>query len=162
MNSGKHHRIHRKSAFSLVEVTLALGLAAFGLIAVVGLIPTGLQQVRDSSAESVGVNILSDLAAELKNSSAASSTKKISTTAGGSGELYFDLHGKYMGANASPAAAAYKASWKARGANANSGMPANVYLTVSWPPLAANPSGLAEAIVVLQDGSNLPSASSGE
>ncbi len=35
-------------AFSLVEVTLALGIASFGLVAAVGLIPVGLTTMRDA------------------------------------------------------------------------------------------------------------------
>lgn len=41
-------RIGSLRAFSLVEVTLALGIASFGLVAAVGLIPVGLTTMRDA------------------------------------------------------------------------------------------------------------------
>lgn len=43
----------RSAAFSLVEVTLALGIASFALIAIFGLLPTGLQSFRQSLDQTV-------------------------------------------------------------------------------------------------------------
>ncbi|MGB8352336.1 MAG: hypothetical protein WCD79_00455 [Chthoniobacteraceae bacterium] len=55
----------RPAAFSLVEVTLALGVAAFGLIAVFGLLPAGLNNtqtsIRQTAAGNIMVGIVSDL-----------------------------------------------------------------------------------------------------
>ena len=42
---------HRLRAFSLVEVTLALGVAAFCLIAVFGLMPVGVQTNRNATSQ---------------------------------------------------------------------------------------------------------------
>ena len=39
---------HRRRAFSLVEVTLALGIVTFGLVSVVGVLPTALASGRQS------------------------------------------------------------------------------------------------------------------
>ncbi len=41
-------RCRRRSAFSLVEVTLALGIVTFGLVGVVGVLPTALASGRQS------------------------------------------------------------------------------------------------------------------
>jgi len=38
----------RASAFSLVEVVLAMGIISFGLLAVIGLMPVGLNTMRDA------------------------------------------------------------------------------------------------------------------
>lgn len=40
----------RRGAFTLAEVTLALGITAIGMIALIGLIPSGLESLRQSSA----------------------------------------------------------------------------------------------------------------
>jgi len=47
----------RNHAFSLVEVTLALGILAFGLVSVIGLMPVGLNTFRQSINISVGSQI---------------------------------------------------------------------------------------------------------
>jgi uncharacterized protein (TIGR02598 family) len=56
-------------AFSLVEVTLALGVAAFCLIAVLGLLPTGLKtqqsSIQQTTANAIISTIWSDLRADL-------------------------------------------------------------------------------------------------
>jgi uncharacterized protein (TIGR02598 family) len=58
------------AAFSLVEVTLALGVAAFCLITVSGLLPTGLKtqqaSVQQTTANHVMTEILGDLRADVR------------------------------------------------------------------------------------------------
>ena len=46
------------AAFSLVEVTLALGIAAFCLIAVFGLMPVGVQTNRNATSQTAATNII--------------------------------------------------------------------------------------------------------
>ncbi|PYJ64415.1 MAG: Verru/Chthon cassette protein B, partial [Verrucomicrobia bacterium] len=41
----------RTSAFSLVEVTLAIGIAALCLITVFGLVPIGVQTTRNATSQ---------------------------------------------------------------------------------------------------------------
>jgi uncharacterized protein (TIGR02598 family) len=58
------------SAFSLVEVTLALGVAAFCLIAVLGLLPTTLKtqqaSIEQTTANTISSQIVADLSAALR------------------------------------------------------------------------------------------------
>jgi uncharacterized protein (TIGR02598 family) len=53
-------------AFSMVEVTLALGVAAVALLAIVGLLPVGLQNNRLSSEQTAAPKIISAVAADLR------------------------------------------------------------------------------------------------
>ena len=53
-------------AFSLVEVTLALGIASFCLIAVFGLLPTGLNSIKASLAQTAATNLLTAIDADLR------------------------------------------------------------------------------------------------
>ena len=54
------------SAFSLVEVTLALGIAAFCLIAVFGLMPVGVQATRNATSQTAATNIIAAAIADVR------------------------------------------------------------------------------------------------
>src|SRR5947209_16405297 len=60
--------IARRSAFSLVEVVLALGIVSFAIVAILGLIPTGLQTSHSSQDETraaqIAQSILSTMASQ--------------------------------------------------------------------------------------------------
>jgi hypothetical protein len=62
------------AAFSLVEVTLALGIAAFCLIAVFGLVPVGVQTNRNATSQTFATNILSGVVSDIRASPKGSST----------------------------------------------------------------------------------------
>jgi type II secretory pathway pseudopilin PulG len=62
------------SAFSLVEVTLALGIAAFCLIAVFGLMPVGVQTNRNATSQTATTNIIAAVVADLRAAPRGSST----------------------------------------------------------------------------------------
>ena len=57
------------AAFSLVEVTLAIGIAAFCLITVVGLIPVGVQTNRNATSQTAATNIMAAVVADLRSTS---------------------------------------------------------------------------------------------
>jgi len=63
-----------KSGFSLVEVTLALGIAAFCLIAVFGLLPVGVQTNRNATSQTAATNIMASVLADLR------ATQKVKTS----------------------------------------------------------------------------------
>ena len=56
----------KQSAFSLVEVTLALGIAAFCLIAILGLLPVGMNSNHTATEQTASIGILSAIAADLR------------------------------------------------------------------------------------------------
>jgi len=62
--------LDRASAFSLVEITFALGVAAFALLAVLGMLPIGLKtqqaSIQQTTANSIISQIFSDLRADLR------------------------------------------------------------------------------------------------
>lgn len=51
----------RTAGFSLVEVTLAIGLVTFGLLSVVGLLPGGMSNLRESTEQMVHAQILASV-----------------------------------------------------------------------------------------------------
>ena len=71
-------RLSRQTtAFSLVEVTLALGIMAFCLVAIFGLLPTGLNTSRDAIAQTVAANIAGAIGADLRQAPAATTATPI-------------------------------------------------------------------------------------
>src|SRR5437667_9070298 len=58
--------LRRVHAFSLVELTLALGVAAFCLLAVFGLMPIGVQTNRNATSQTRATNIMAAVMADLR------------------------------------------------------------------------------------------------
>src|SRR6266403_1750540 len=56
----------KKDAFSLVEITLAIGVASFCLLAVLALFPTSQRTMQNSSEQTVAVNIASEIVSDLR------------------------------------------------------------------------------------------------
>jgi type II secretory pathway pseudopilin PulG len=57
----------RRSGFSLVEVVIALGITAFSLVAVFGLLPVALNTNRDSVQQTEAADLLSLLEADIRS-----------------------------------------------------------------------------------------------
>ena len=57
---------HKNAGFSLVEVTLALGVAAFCLVAVFGLMPVGVQTNRNATSQTAATSIMAAVVADLR------------------------------------------------------------------------------------------------
>jgi type II secretory pathway pseudopilin PulG len=138
------------AGFSLIEVTLALGIATFCLIAVFGLVPVGVQTNRNATSQTAATNILSSVVSDLRASppgQGPSAKYKISRSKSSRTVLYFDGQGQ-------PTAACYPpfpSSPCPPGANSRYRLyvtidstvggvlyPAHASLIVSWPA-AANP-----------------------
>lgn len=60
----------RVTAFSLVEVTLALGICAFCLLAIFGLLPVGIKSGRMAVGETAAAGLLSMAATDLREAPA--------------------------------------------------------------------------------------------
>jgi uncharacterized protein (TIGR02598 family) len=61
-------------AFSLIEVTLALGVAAVCLITVLGLIPVAVQTNRNASSQTAANNIIASAIADIRATPAGTAT----------------------------------------------------------------------------------------
>jgi uncharacterized protein (TIGR02598 family) len=82
-------------SFSLVEVTVALGVTAFCLVAVFGLLPVGLKANQNSISQTAAASILSAVIADMRATPrSASSSIQFGITFGTEKTLYFDNEGK--------------------------------------------------------------------
>lgn len=81
------------SAFSLVELTIAIGVAAFCLIAVFGLVPVGVQTNRNATSQTAATSIMAAVVADLRATSTTANTSSqfaISFGTSGTQTRYFD------------------------------------------------------------------------
>lgn len=77
----------RSGGFTLVEVTMAIGIISFALLTMIGLMPAGLGALRDSTQQSINAQILQQISSGLVVQSFGSRTE---FSAFGGTNLYFD------------------------------------------------------------------------
>ncbi len=126
--------------FSLVEVTLALAIVAFGLIAIFGLLPGGLGLVRESAAEATASNVMGAVVLEVKAGALSPSTNAPV-------EILYDSDGL-------PVDAENGATYIARVQLLGISKPRLANIQILWPE--ANPVNWVETIVVLPDAPSIP------
>ncbi len=119
----------RIPGFSLVEVALALGIVAFGLIALMSLLPTGINLAKQTADESAAVSILADESARFEEGEQGV-------------PVFFTANGLRT---SSADGATYRADWEIL---TNALTPA-ARITVAWPAQGTNSTGRVETIVVL-------------
>jgi len=69
---------NRQSAFSLVEIVLALGVVAFSVIAILGLFPVALDAARESQRQTTATLIAQTVFSELKTTGSTSAVGALS------------------------------------------------------------------------------------
>ena len=88
---------YRTAAFSLVEVTLALGVAAFCMIAVFGLLPVGVQTNQRATSQTSATSIMANVIADLRatpNPPSLNTSVQYQIRFSNSKTLYFDSSGR--------------------------------------------------------------------
>ena len=152
-------RLRSVASFSLVELTLALGVAAFCLIAVFGLVPVGVQSNRNATSQTAATNILSSVASDIRGSrpgGSQSAKYQINRGKGNPTTKCFDDQGGWTTVSgitevACPANYRYRLFVKI-GSTFGGGSalyPAYAYLKVTWPAAASptvKPSGSVETV----------------
>jgi len=86
--------VRSSAAFSLVEVTLALGLAAFCLIAVLGLVPVAVLTNRNATSQTAATNIIASVIADMR-ATTSSTSPQYGIAFGTAKTLYFDGAGQF-------------------------------------------------------------------
>ena len=130
------------NGFSLVEVTLALGIVSFALLAVVGLLPTGLKSIKNANEQAGAANSLAAIAHSLRNATSTDGTnfkwffggKTNSFVRGGSPPppatwTNLNLDGKIAKPNDAPRLSARVDVLKAPGADHS---PGEAVISVAW------------------------------
>lgn len=144
----------RDNGFSLVEVTLALGVAAFSLIAIFGLLPIGLQTQRNATEQTAAPGILSAIAADMRATPPAATTSQRfnipipANSTSSSTTLFFNAEGEI---SADPSGSRYRVliTFSPNAAGSNAATFAALQLT--WPAAATpeNAAGAVESFIAL-------------
>lgn len=144
----KNRKRTKRQGFTLMECTVAVGVACLSLVPMIGLLPVGLTGARSASTQTAAMNIATALAADLRTS-VAQESPRFGVNLGSSGSeqvLYLDESG-------APVA----------GLNAQSRYKARVILTpvtdsmkiaritISWPPAAPDNAATSVETVVSVD-----------
>jgi len=125
----------------LIEVTLALGVAAFCLIAVFGLMPVGVQTNRNATSQTAATNIIAAVVADLRATPTANATSsQFGITFGTDATLYFDSAGQFSTSPTADARYQLNVTWN------GSAVLRYADLKVTWPaaPTPANATGSTE------------------
>jgi uncharacterized protein (TIGR02598 family) len=156
--------VRRTAGFSLVEVTLALGVAAFCLIVLIGLLPAGLKTQQASAQQTIANEITSEILGDLRADIRLPPGQASHEGDSGFGlhghwaqmyapdTLYFDQQGSWLQLNGSPPAGA---TFRSKitylfPPNASTSV-ANI--VVSWPaqvdPATVTPAGSVQAFIAV-------------
>ncbi len=138
----KKTRSTKPGAFTLVEVTLALGIAAFCLIALLGLLPASVNSSNNATEETAAMNGVAGLVADLKTTPPTATGSPLYGIPLTSGTLYFNDAWQKV---TTVAGARYRVTTIAT--PAGSVTPARATLHVSWPA-AVTPQNATGSVTV--------------
>lgn len=138
-----------RAGFSLVEVTLALGVAAFCLIAIVGLLPLGVQSNQNTISQTAAASVLSSVIADLRATPKANPTSSLyDITFGTAKLLYFDGEGRSVSPADPNASPRYRVTITFHAGSAGGFAPIFAGIKVTWPalvdPATTTPMGFVE------------------
>jgi uncharacterized protein (TIGR02598 family) len=134
------------NSFSLVEVTVALGVTAFCLVAVFGLLPVGLKANQNSISQTAAASILSAVIADMRATpKSASSSVQFGITFGTETTLYFDNEGKLSSSLGPNSRYQLKIRFPTNGSGTTAATFAD--LKVTWPAAAAPENALGSSEV---------------
>lgn len=130
-------RHNARRGFSLVEVTIALGIASFCLLGIVGMLPVGLSSKRDSTASLLASGVVNSVVTDLHSldsSTSATTTPAFKFDLANSGvqTRFLDKDGQDVGTSWQPDAI-YRLSVKLTPPTAGERTATKARIIVAWP-----------------------------
>ncbi len=137
------------AGMTLVEVALALGIAAIAIIIIIGLLPAGLSSSKEARSEQTATDILTEIEIEIRQSSIGQTTTprlgiSLPFQDDDQSEAYFTSYGLMTSSGAGDAV--YRATITRRNP-ANPALEA-WHIAVEWPVPAEVPQGFVETVVI--------------
>ena len=152
-------RSQNNSGFSLIEVAIAIGIAAFSLVAIGGLVPVGVNSSQSAASQTGAASLMGAVVSDLRSTVAASpipsgtsSYFKFPITTSGTTTLYVDESNTFTTTLASLPAARFRVTvsnvFNPTAPNRSASLE---YVLITWPAgaLPANATGHMESIVAL-------------
>ena len=144
-----NRRIHFCAGFSLVETTLALGVAGFCVITLFGLLPVGIQTNQSAISQTAAASVLSSVVADLRATPKTSLTSpQYDITFGTLKLLYVDGEGRAVTPTDPNATPRYRVTIAFPPSPEGAFAPTFVSLKVTWPalvdPATTTPAGSVE------------------
>lgn len=134
-----------RDAFSLVELTLALGIAAICLMSVFGLLPVGLESNHNAISQSASASIIAAVVADMgATPKAATTSAQYAVSFGTAKTIYFDNEGA-IAASLGPTSR-YRLEIEFP-PNPTAGAATFAYLKVTWPAAASPASAMGASEV---------------
>lgn len=138
------------AGFSLVELTLALGVAGFCLIALFGLLPLGIRTNQNAVSQTAAASVLSSVVADLRATPKASPTsQQYDITFGTAKVVYVDDEGRVVSPTDPNTAPRYQVAITFPASPTGAFAPTFVSVKVTWPalvgPATTPPAGGLEA-----------------
>ncbi len=137
------------SAFSLVEVVIAIGIASFCLVAMLGLIPSGMKAVRASTEQTAATSLMMAIASDLRTTPSSNTISSqfgitIPSSGGNTNTIYLNEDGS---TNASAASSRYAVSVTLSN-SANATALTSALIQIWWPAAAqlTNAQGSIETV----------------
>jgi uncharacterized protein (TIGR02598 family) len=128
-----HH--HGLTAFSLIEVTLAIGVASFSLISILALLPVGLNSAQSATMQTGAMNVIAAVAADIRiTSPGATASPRFAINPATTKTLYFSQAGTLTHAGQPIYKVAIQNVQPSPATPAVSGT--MDHITVTWPALA--------------------------
>jgi len=137
---------------SLVETTIAIGVVAFALVALLALLPVGMKSIRASHNETIATHLLSGIVADVQTVPADQTESPrygipINASVSSTGRFYIDQNGEASQNQGDPG---FVVDWRViKPASSHVLAPSRVALQIAWPSMAVRPSGTVDALVVI-------------
>ena len=130
-----------KSAFSLIELTLALGIAAFCLLTVFALVPIAVLTNRNATSQTAATNVIASVIADMR-ATTGSTSPQYGITFGTPKTLYFDGAGQFTTSLSTDSRYQLNVTWSSSGRDGLS----YADVKATWPAAAtaANATGSTE------------------
>jgi uncharacterized protein (TIGR02598 family) len=144
------HKTH--AGFSLVEVVIALGVAAVGLIPIFGMLPIGIDNTHTANVQTGAMNLITSIAADIRATPPATGISpqfSINTTGTSGQTLYFNEAGVSSTSLSQLTFPRYKALIQAVPQLSGSNATVIDRITISWPPQASATTALGSVVVVV-------------